>query len=185
MHQECNRPPSNLPCPRKLPQAHRSLSIQFQDRLVTKRYEALVHGWPSAESGTITQPIAKLSVPGAKHSRNAISAAGRPSTTEWYVDAMYTLRSGVRVARVSLLPRTGRPHQLRLHMHWLGHPILGDEIHGKPLESDEVPTAGARCDEMPTGSDEPLTREVTKSDTLDETRLEARLCLHAVRKSHS
>ena len=73
------------------------------------------------------------------------SAAGaeqaRPSVSTWRVLERTSLPdSGVGVARVELVPVTGRAHQLRLHMEAIGHPVLGDELHG----SDEAAAAAPR-----------------------------------------
>ena len=73
------------------------------------------------------------------------SAAGaeqaRPSVSTWRVLERTSLPdSGVGVARVELVPVTGRAHQLRLHMEATGHPVLGDELHG----SDEAVAAAPR-----------------------------------------
>ncbi|MDP7070327.1 MAG: RluA family pseudouridine synthase [Phycisphaerales bacterium] len=101
---------------------HRHLSIQFQERLTTKRYEAIVLGVPAAGQGVIEAPIRKdLDNP----PRQCVDPIhGKPSETAWHV----LERNGDR-ARIELMPRTGRSHQLRLHLLHIGHPILGDDLY--------------------------------------------------------
>ena len=112
--------------------AHKRLSQQFQDRQVGKKYEALVLGWPADEEGAVDQAIGKVRAPGEAFARMRIapsgSADGRPSRTRWRVLERHD--DGIRWSRVELMPLTGRAHQLRLHMEFIGHPILGDELHG-------------------------------------------------------
>lgn len=113
--------------------AHRSLAVQFQERTVSKAYEALVLGAPREDDGRVDAPIAKERRPGELHARMRIAADGadgaKLSVTRWSVVERFE-RSGVRCARMRLLPVTGRAHQLRLHCAHLGLPILGDTLHG-------------------------------------------------------
>ena len=114
--------------------AHRALATAFQDRLVKKRYEALCFGWPDNEEGEVDRPIDKIRLPGEEFARMQLVAPpdGRPSLTRWRVLERCTRDEDedVRWSRVELRPITGRAHQLRLHMSGIGHPILGDELHG-------------------------------------------------------
>ena len=121
--------------------AHRSLSIQFQERQVIKRYEALVFGWLHADEGEVDECIGKVLQAGDTHQRMRIlprdADGARHSLTRWQV----LDRSGqdsIRWSRVSLSPITGRAHQLRLHMQHIGHPILGDELHGTPIARESA-----------------------------------------------
>ena len=98
------------------------------------------------DAGEVDLPIGKVRRPGgAAIMRVAAGAAGaeqaRPSVSTWRVLERTSLPdSGVGVARVELVPVTGRAHQLRLHMEAIGHPVLGDELHG----SDEAAAAAPR-----------------------------------------
>jgi tRNA pseudouridine32 synthase/23S rRNA pseudouridine746 synthase len=120
---------------------HRHLSMQFERRTVDKAYEAIVAGHPAADSGTVDLPIRKdLDNPPLQ----VIDAAlGRPSQTDWRViERLDGVPSGVRggcashvpCARLALAPRTGRSHQLRLHLRTIGHTILGDDLYGTDAE---------------------------------------------------
>ena len=106
-------------------QTHRHLSIQFQERQTHKVYEALVLGSPVENEGLIDAAIRKdLDNP----PRQCIDPLqGRPSQTHWQVMDRHN-----DSARVELRPRTGRSHQLRLHLLHIGHPILGDDLYAPP-----------------------------------------------------
>ena len=104
--------------------AHRALSAQFKDRTMRKIYEALVWGRPRREEGSIDEPIGRH--PTARV-RMAVRASGRSSRTDYRVVAAFG-----SVSLVELRPRTGRTHQLRVHMSHLGHPIVGDRLYGGP-----------------------------------------------------
>ena len=102
--------------------AHRSLSAQFKDRTMKKIYEALVWGRPRRQEGSIDEPIGRH--PTARI-RMAVRASGRPSRSDYRVVTPFGA-----VSLLELRPRTGRTHQLRVHMSHLGHPILGDRLYG-------------------------------------------------------
>jgi tRNA pseudouridine32 synthase/23S rRNA pseudouridine746 synthase len=108
--------------------AQRELSIQFQERKVRKRYQALVDGgWASALAGEIALPIG-VDWPN-RPKRMIDHATGRPSLTRYRVLDTGTSHA---VSRIELEPITGRSHQLRVHMEAMGHPILGDDFYGTP-----------------------------------------------------
>ena len=117
--------------------AHKSLSTQFQDRVVQKRYVALCLGWPDAESGEVDAAIGKLRRPGDEYAVMRVADGtlpidgARASLTRWRVLERCMARDGAtRVSRMALTPVTGRAHQLRVHLAHAGWPILGDELHG-------------------------------------------------------
>lgn len=100
------------------------LKKQLQLRQMRKRYEALVQGLPEPAEGLIDQPIGPQ--PG-KPPFQQVCADGRPAQTRYQQLAQYDNQ-----ARLALYPATGRTHQLRVHLAWLGHPILGDSFYGDP-----------------------------------------------------
>ena len=115
----------------RTPAAHRSLAYQFQERVASKLYEALVLGWPDADFGEVDAPIGKAPGADGGHARMRILPDGRPSVTRWEVAGRRRRQDdGAPYARLALRPVTGRAHQLRLHCAHLGHPILGDALHG-------------------------------------------------------
>ncbi|WP_412478371.1 RluA family pseudouridine synthase [Azonexus sp. IMCC34839] len=104
---------------------HRRLSKLFRDRLVDKRYVAVVAGLVEADSGEIDLP---LIVDWPNRPRQMVDhSIGKPSLTRFRV---LERDPASNTTRVELEPWTGRSHQLRVHMASLGHPILGDELYG-------------------------------------------------------
>lgn len=102
--------------------AHRSISKQFQDRETKKRYEAVVYGVISQDSGEINESlIADKENPPKQKVDNE---NGKPSKTLFEV----TKRTD-KFSKVSLTPVTGRSHQLRVHLLSLGYPIVGDSLY--------------------------------------------------------
>lgn len=104
--------------------AHVGLQNQFRERSVLKVYECIVHGVPSPRSGRIDQPIARHVV---DRTRMAVIAGGRPSVSDYRTLETF----GEDFSRVEVHIHTGRTHQIRVHMAWLGHPILGDPTYGR------------------------------------------------------
>ncbi|KKS26532.1 MAG: Pseudouridine synthase [Parcubacteria group bacterium GW2011_GWA2_42_11] len=98
------------------------LKKQFQDRLAQKKYLALVNGIVKNDAGIIDQPLARSQTDPTKQK---ISADGKPAITEYKVRQRfkdYTL--------LEVLPRTGRLHQIRVHLNFINHPVVGDKKYG-------------------------------------------------------
>jgi tRNA pseudouridine32 synthase/23S rRNA pseudouridine746 synthase len=102
--------------------SHRELSRQFQDREVGKTYEAIVYGIVKQDEGVIQLPIRKDLENPPKQCVDHLQ--GKPSETRWKVLERLEDRS-----RLLLFPKTGRSHQLRIHLREIGHPILGDDLY--------------------------------------------------------
>ena len=100
----------------------RRLSRQFEERLVEKRYLAVVCGKVAAGAGRIELPMRKDF---ERPPRQCVDFAPRkPAVTDWRV-----IERAADRTRVELAPLTGRSHQLRLHMQQIGHPLLGDRLY--------------------------------------------------------
>lgn len=106
------------------PHAQRSLSMQFEKCSTKKTYIARVWGALRPKSGTVDLP---LIVDWPNRPRQMVChETGKPAVTDWLV-----MRAGEAESRVRLMPKTGRSHQLRVHMLALGHPILGDPLYAE------------------------------------------------------
>jgi tRNA pseudouridine32 synthase/23S rRNA pseudouridine746 synthase len=107
--------------------ARAALGRAFESRQVAKRYLAVVAGRPPAAGGTLHLPLADdRARPPAKRVDPIL---GRRATTRWRVVA--GPQAGGDHHLVDLEPVTGRSHQLRVHLAWLGCPILGDRLYGR------------------------------------------------------
>lgn len=105
--------------------AQRRLNAAFAERRIDKRYLAVVHGIVAADAGEID---AALAADWPNRPRQRIDALhGRPALTRWRVLAR---DAGAGRSRVELEPVSGRAHQLRVHLHSIGHAIVGDALYG-------------------------------------------------------
>ena len=103
--------------------AHQALAAQLQDHTLSRVYECIVVGGMKADSGTIDAPIGRHP---RDRKRMAVVPGGREAVTDFEVVARYR---GYTHLRLRL--HTGRTHQIRVHLAWKGHPILGDPVYGR------------------------------------------------------
>jgi 23S rRNA pseudouridine1911/1915/1917 synthase len=104
--------------------AHRELSKQFAARIVEKVYLALVTGRLRKATGVIEEKIGRHPV--HRQRMRVTSVRGRSAKTEYRV-----IRSGNEASLIECRLHTGRTHQIRVHLHHLGHPVLGDKVYAQ------------------------------------------------------
>ena len=114
--------------------AHQYLSAQLADHTLARTYECIVVGKLREDRGTVDAPIARHPT---DRKRMAVVAGGREAVTHWEVIARYPGYTHVRCRL-----ETGRTHQIRVHMAYIGHPILGDTVYGA---KKEVPGLTGQC----------------------------------------
>jgi len=107
-------------------QAHLGLTHQFQQRTIQKFYEAIVHGVPQPPKGRVDQPLGRHPV---DRIRMAVNARGKTAITDYEVSEIFDVGKGY--SRVDLQIHTGRTHQIRVHLTWLGFPLVGDPVYGR------------------------------------------------------
>ena len=108
--------------------AHAALVRQHQARTMDKEYLGLALGHPRPETGLIDAPIGRDP---RERKRQAVLAAGRPARTRYRVEREFAPAPGVEsCALLRLQLETGRTHQIRVHLAYIGHPIVGDAVYG-------------------------------------------------------
>ncbi|MCI9222702.1 MAG: RluA family pseudouridine synthase [Oscillospiraceae bacterium] len=129
-----DRDTSGLIIAAKNDRAHLSLAAQLQDHSLFRLYHAVAAGGFREDSGTVSAPIARHR---ADRKRMAVVPDGREAVTHWQV-----VDSQKGLTHLTCRLETGRTHQIRVHMAYLGHPLLGDTVYGgkKP-----VPGLAGQC----------------------------------------
>lgn len=121
-----DRDTSGLICAAKNDAAHMSLAKQLSDHTMHREYHMIVQGGLREDSGTVDAPIGRHPV---DRKKMAVIKSGekkaRRAVTHWEVISRYT---GFTYARAML--ETGRTHQIRVHMSYIGHPLMGDTLYG-------------------------------------------------------
>jgi len=111
------------------PHAQRHLGLQFEKRQMKKTYVARVWGLVAGKTGEVDLP---LIVDWPNRPLQMVDhETGKPAQTAWRV-----VKRGAAETRLRLYPRTGRSHQLRVHMREIGHPILGDPFYATGAARD-------------------------------------------------
>ena len=128
-----DRETSGVTLAAKTDEAARELRRLWESREVEKEYLAMVHGHVAKEQGIIDAPLGKDETSRVAI-KDCVRAGGQPSLTEFTVERRFSVAVDEhKAAPFSLLrvkPRTGRKHQIRIHLAHLGHPIVGDKIYG-------------------------------------------------------
>ena len=103
--------------------AHQALAVQFADHTITRRYRAIVHGVLTDDEGIIDAPIGRDNADRKKMAVNQVN--GKRAVTHYTV-----LKRFERFTYIECRLETGRTHQIRVHMSYIGHPLAGDTLYG-------------------------------------------------------
>ncbi len=128
--------------------AHEALSAQLKDRSLSRVYDAVCHGGFHDDAGTVDAPIGRD--PRNRQRMAVTDKNSRPAVTHWEVLTRYPRHTYIRCRL-----ETGRTHQIRVHMAYAGHPLLGDTVYGgrrdKGLETQCLHARGLRFIHPSTG----------------------------------
>ncbi len=120
----------------KNPQSFLILKNQFKDRIVEKEYLALTHGEVKPEEGEINVPVGRLPY---NRTKFGVIAGGREANTVYRVISNFKFPiSNEKLTLLELKPRTGRTHQIRVHLKYINHPIFADPLYaGRKVGRDD------------------------------------------------
>lgn len=110
--------------------AARELGMIFERREAMKEYQAIVKGWPAEDDWICQEPIVRAGDIGSSAIwvKQCVNPAGKSCLTRFRVERRFE-RDGGKFALVRCHPETGRMHQIRVHLAWAGHPIVGDKLY--------------------------------------------------------
>jgi 23S rRNA pseudouridine1911/1915/1917 synthase len=147
-----DRESSGLILVAKSTDAARQLGLMIAQHRIRKTYTAIVFGWPAQETYVVDQPLLRQGtvLPSTIWLKQAVHADGYPALTRFRV--LHRFENQQRqFALVEAEPKTGRTHQIRVHLAYVGHPIVGDKIYGPDencylefIESDWTPALEAK-----------------------------------------
>jgi 23S rRNA pseudouridine1911/1915/1917 synthase len=126
-----DRETSGLVLVAKSNETARILGRMLQQHQIRKLYQAIVWGWPDADHFTVDQPLLRQGsvIPSKIWLKQAIHPDGYPALTSFLVLRRFE-RDSQPFALIEAEPKTGRTHQIRVHLAHTGHPIVGDKIYG-------------------------------------------------------
>lgn len=135
--------------------AHLSLARQLEEHTVEREYMAIVHGRLAVEAGTVDAPIGRD--PNNRQRMAVVQKGGKRAVTHFVVQQRFS-----NFTLLQLRLETGRTHQIRVHMKYIGHPVAGDPKYG-PRRT--LPIAGQALHAAVLGFDHPRTGERMRFET--------------------
>jgi 23S rRNA pseudouridine1911/1915/1917 synthase len=147
-----DRETSGLILVAKTTDAARQLGLMMAHHQIRKAYTAIVFGWPSEETFVVDQPLLRQGIvrPSKIYLKQAVHPDGSPALTSFRLVKRFTHRDRP-FALLEAEPKTGRTHQIRVHLAHVGYPIVGDKIYGPDencylefIESDWTPSLEAK-----------------------------------------
>jgi len=109
------------------------LKNQFKERKIEKTYIALVHGKLKDSSGVIKSPLGKIGIKQTTKIKGKKELKGKEAITEYKVKKRFN-----NYTLLEIYPKTGRTHQIRVHLKSIYHPIVGDVLYGKKVENIKI-----------------------------------------------
>ena len=113
---------------------------QFQEHTIQKHYYALVYGTPKERIGVINAPLGRIGMKRTTQMEGKKMIDGKESVTEYKV-----VKSFEKYSLLDVSPKTGRTHQIRVHLKSLGHPIAGDIVYAPKGKKDRKVWSACSC----------------------------------------
>jgi 23S rRNA pseudouridine1911/1915/1917 synthase len=151
--------------------AQRHLSYQFQNNEIQKEYLGLVINRPTTDTGVIE---ARLAPHPTQKDRMTVTKQGRPAITQWQIEQRFRNHTLLR-----LFPKTGKTHQLRVHLLHIGHPLAVDPLYNPPSAARHGAGKGVFGTPVPGLYLSSFKRDYRPNRGEEERPLIARLTLHA------